>query len=148
MRRDSRLSVALHVLLHMNESSEPFTSERLGEMLEANPVVVRRTLSRLKAAGLLTGAKGHGGGWLLARPLGEVRLSDVYEALETGSPFAIAPRNESPGCLIERAVNRAISGALDDAEKVLRQSFARHTLDAIAKDVRDASRPARRRSAR
>jgi DNA-binding IscR family transcriptional regulator len=135
MRRDSRLSVALHVLLHMGESSEPFTSERIGQMLEANPVVLRRTLARLKAARLVSAAKGHGGGWLLAKPLGKVRLSEVYAALETSSPFAIAPRTESPGCLIERAVNRTISGALDEAERVLLRSFERLTLDAIAKDV-------------
>ena len=120
----------------MNDSSEAFTSERIGQLLEANAVVVRRTLARLKEAGLLTATKGHGGGWLLAKPLEAIRLSDVYAALETSSPFAIAPRNESPGCMIERAVNRAISGALDDAERVLRQSFAKLTLDTIAKDVR------------
>lgn len=138
--------MALHVLLHMSESTEPFTSERIGQMLDANPVVVRRTLARLKDAGLLTATRGHGGGWLLARSLDELRLSDVYAALKTSSPFAISPRSESPGCLIEKAVNRAISGALDDAEQVLHRSFERLTLSAIAKDVRrQAATPGRKR---
>lgn len=144
MRRDSRLSVALHVLLHMNESAEPFTSQRIGEMMEANPVVVRRTLGKLKEAGLLTSTKGHGGGWLLAKPLEQIRLSDIYAALETSSPFAIGPRKESPGCMVEQAVNRAISRSLDDAEAVLRASFAKVTVETLARDVRRQDRKRKR----
>ncbi|QDE88881.1 hypothetical protein BHS06_07785 [Myxococcus xanthus] len=39
MRRDSRLSVALHVLLHMEDMGPGVTSEAMGRLLKANPVV-------------------------------------------------------------------------------------------------------------
>ncbi len=67
MRRDSRLSVALHALLHLGEQGEVITSEALAAMLAANPVVLRRTLTKLREAGIVRAEKGHGGGWSLAR---------------------------------------------------------------------------------
>ncbi|NOJ83810.1 hypothetical protein [Myxococcus xanthus] len=40
MRRDSRLSVAWHVLLHLEDMGPGGTSEAMGRLLKANPVVV------------------------------------------------------------------------------------------------------------
>jgi DNA-binding IscR family transcriptional regulator len=61
MTRDSRLSVALHVLLHMKQMERAATSEELGSMMEVNPVVIRRTLGGLREAGIVVAEKGHGG---------------------------------------------------------------------------------------
>ena len=44
MNTDRRLSTALHALLHMAGSAGPVTSEELGRCMQANPVVVRRTI--------------------------------------------------------------------------------------------------------
>ena len=116
MRQDSRLSVALHVLLHMSEMDQAVSSETLGSMVDANPVVLRRTMAGLRDAGILRSDKGHGGGWSIARDLGSVTLADVYEALGTTHLFGIGHRDPSPRCPIEKAVNRAVGAALDDAE--------------------------------
>jgi DNA-binding IscR family transcriptional regulator len=45
MRRDSRLSGVLHLLLHMAQRGGAMTSEVLALALETNPVVIRRTLA-------------------------------------------------------------------------------------------------------
>jgi DNA-binding IscR family transcriptional regulator len=42
-----------------------------------NPVVFRRTLAGLREAGFVRSEKGHGGGWMLAKPLAKVSLLDV-----------------------------------------------------------------------
>lgn len=124
MKRDSRLSVALHVLLHMEELDEVITSETLGPMMQMNPVVVRRTIGGLREAGIVRSEKGHGGGWSLARPLSQVTLADVYAALGLKAPFSIGPRDEQPRCALERAANRALTGALDEAEALLKARLA------------------------
>src|SRR5262245_23249210 len=80
MRRDSRLSDVLHVLLHMAEHSGPVTSEVLARALTTNPVIVRRVMAGLRERGYVRSEKGHGGGWVLARDLAEITLRDVYEA--------------------------------------------------------------------
>jgi DNA-binding IscR family transcriptional regulator len=82
MNVDSRHSVALHVLLHISEAGRTFTSEELADRLRMNAVVLRRTLSALQRAHILRGAKGHGGGWGLARDLASVSLGRVLDEAE------------------------------------------------------------------
>ena len=62
MRRDSKLSSILHVLLHMAQANRPFTSEELSSFLDTNPVLVRRVLAGLRERGYVGSGKGHGGG--------------------------------------------------------------------------------------
>ena len=52
------------------------------------------------SAGLLSSARGHGGGYLLARPASEVLVGDVLRAAEgSTSPVACAALEEGgPGC--------------------------------------------------
>lgn len=119
MRTDSRLSVALHVLLHMGELGRVVTSDTLGPMMQMNPVVLRRTIAGLRDAGILRSEKGHGGGFGLARALDQVTLGDVYSALGESPPFSIGPRDPKPQCLLEQAVNRALGDALDEAAALL-----------------------------
>lgn len=138
MRRDSRLSVALHVLVHMQELGRAITSDELGSMIEANPVVVRRTMAGLRDAGIVDSVKGHGGGWSLARSLDAVTLGDVYDALGAPGLFSIGPRDESPGCLVEQAVNRALGKALGEAEALVVAQFRSISVADLAADVRRA----------
>ena len=72
MRKDSRLSRALHVLVHLNDADKPVTSETIAEMLSTNPVVVRRMLGLLRDQDYVASTKGHNGGWTLAKPLGSI----------------------------------------------------------------------------
>ena len=120
----------------MEELGETISSETLGPKLEIHPVVLRRTLAGLREAGIVRSEKGHGGGWSLARRLSEVSLGDVYDALGTPTVFNIGPRVESPGCLVEQAVNRALGQALEEAEARLRAQLRGISLADIAADVR------------
>ncbi|MCB9543942.1 MAG: Rrf2 family transcriptional regulator [Myxococcales bacterium] len=132
MKRDSRLSLALHVLLHLADADHPLSSEQLGPMMNVNPVVLRRTLGGLRDAGIVASAKGHGGGWSLSRPLAAITVADVYEALGTPAPFRIGHRQPEPRCLLERAVNRALDDAMSDAEALLIGRLRQLTLQALA----------------
>lgn len=134
MRRDSRLSVTLHLLLHMDQLGGVVTSETLGPMMHTNPVVIRRMMGGLREAGIVRSEKGHGGGWSLARPLEEVTLADVYDALGKPTVFGIGHRVESPGCLVEQAVNHALGGALEEAEALLMKRLRSVTVAEIGTD--------------
>jgi DNA-binding IscR family transcriptional regulator len=137
MNRDSRLSVALHVLLHMSEMPGAVTSEALGPMMKTNPAVIRRTLGGLRNAGIVAAEKGHGGGWMVARDLRSVTLAEIYEALGTTTPFRIGIRDSRPTCPIEQGVNGALGGALREAEAVLMTRLRSATVaDIISKATR------------
>lgn len=137
MRRDSRLSGVLHILLHMAEQGGPVTSEVLSRAMSTNPVVIRRVMAGLRDQGYVRSEKGHGGGWTLARDLSEITLRDVYTALGCPSLLAIGNRTESPGCLVEQAVNAALSQVFHDAEALLLARFGEVTLATLSVDFHD-----------
>jgi DNA-binding IscR family transcriptional regulator len=135
MPTDSRLSRMLHVLIHMDHMDGPVTSDTLAVMLQTNPVVVRRTMSGLKAAGYLSSIRGHGGGWTLARSLDEVTLRDIHAALGSPKVFAIGLSDDNPRCLVEQAVNAAMDDALQEAEQRLLARFGEVTIGSLSRTV-------------
>jgi len=134
MRSDNRLSRMLHVLIHMDRHDGRATSETIAGMLNTNPVVVRRTMAGLRDAGLVRSEKGHGGGWLLGRPLKDITLLDIHTALGEPPVFAIGPSSDQPDCLVEQAVNAALGDALQEAEALLLARFGKITLADLARD--------------
>ena len=131
MNKDTRLSGVLHVLLHLGQVSSPQTSERLAVAMGTNAPVFRRTMAGLREAGYVTSEKGHGGGWMLARPLSEISLLDVYVALGKPGLFAIASRNDQTTCKVEQAVNLALSDTMAKAEDLITARLASTTLESL-----------------
>ncbi|HEX2884943.1 Rrf2 family transcriptional regulator [Vineibacter terrae] len=148
MKRDSRLSGMLHVLLHMAEHRGPVTSQTLAKAMGTNPVVIRRVMAGLREQGYVRSEKGHGGGWTLARDLAEITLRDIYDAIGRPSLLAIGNRTESPDCLVEQAVNAALDTAFQDAQALLLARLGDVTLAMLSADfhVRLAARPAAMRT--
>jgi DNA-binding IscR family transcriptional regulator len=134
MKRDSRLSSMLHILLHMAHAGRQLTSEELARMLQTNPVLVRRTLAGLRERGLVSAEKGHGGGWVVARSLDAITLYDVYEGLGEPELFAIGHRNAQSPCLVEQAVNGALDQTLAEAEALVLARLREVTLAALSED--------------
>lgn len=132
MKRDSRLSSMLHLLLHMAHAGRPLTSEELARMLATNPVLVRRTLAGLRERGFVSSEKGHGGGWVVTRPLDTITLYDVYQALGEPELFAIGHRSAQPQCLVEQAVNGALSQTLAEAQAMVHARLREVSLAALS----------------
>lgn len=137
MKRDSRLSGVLHILLHLAEAEAPVPSEKLALAMQTNAVVVRRVMAGLRDAGLVRSGKGHGGGWSLARDLAQVSLRDVYVALGSPQPFAMGNRSEAPTCLVEQAVNAVLDDTFREAEALLLARMGSVMLAALAEDFHE-----------
>lgn len=136
MKRDGRLSGVLHILLHMGQEGVPVTSEVLAKALDTHPVVIRRTMAGLRDQGYVQSEKGHGGGWTLACDLSKVTLRDVYDALGSPALLAIGNRTETPGCVVEEAVNAALNKSFREAESLLLSHLGGVTLAKLTADVR------------
>lgn len=134
MRRDSKLSSVLHVLLHMAYSDRALTSEELAGYLGTNPVVVRRMLGNLRELGYVDAIKGHGGGWSVTCDLKQVTLYDIYRAVGSPSIFAMGNRVEQPACLVEQAVNAALDSTFREAEALLNARLSGITLADLSVD--------------
>jgi Rrf2 family protein len=136
MKRNSRFSSALHMLVHMAEAGgRALTSEELSSFIHTNPVVVRRSIAGLREAGIVASSRGHGGGWQLGRAPDRIWLAEISAALgETLLPFSTEP--ESPGCLVEQAVIAALEDFRTEAERLLAEKLGRITLADLAADFR------------
>lgn len=134
MKTDNRLSLVLHALLHMAEQDTPMTSDALGVCLDANPVVVRRTMGLLREAGFVRAGRGHAGGWSLAVDLASLNLRKLYEALGAPGVFAIGNRSDAPECLVEQAVNAVMGDAFAEAEALLLRRFGEVSLADLQQD--------------
>ena len=134
MRKDSRLSRMLHILIHMDHMEEAATSDHIATMLNTNPVVVRRTMGCLREHNYVTSLKGHGGGWRLNVALEDITLLAIHTALGESSVFTIGLSDEHTQCLIEQAVNRELASALEASEALLLKRFGDINLAMLAKD--------------
>ncbi|MCV3273876.1 Rrf2 family transcriptional regulator [Roseobacter sinensis] len=120
MKRNSRLSLALHTLSHMaGEPGRVRTSADIADHAGTNPVVVRRVLGKLREAGLLTSEKGHAGGWQLAKAADSITLADVYLALDERLVAGSGGDAESSHCSVETGLQSRVAEVLDDIEESL-----------------------------
>ncbi len=139
MRKDSRLSRVLHVLVHLHAFEHPVTSDTIAKMLGTNPVVVRRTMALLRKQGYVESIKGHNGGWSLARSLNDITLLDIHRALGENSVFTIGLTDEHTDCPIERAVNQELQDVMGEAEALLLKRFGEVTLAQLSLEFKGRS---------
>ena len=104
LRISDAASLAMHatVLLAANPGKEVST-RRIALELNASEAHLSKVLQRLAKAGLVTSTRGPKGGFTLQKEADEVRLLDVYEAIE-GS---LVPNNcllGAPICDGERCI--------------------------------------------
>lgn len=141
MKRNSRLSLALHTLGHMaGDPDKTQTSADIADHAGTNPVVVRRVLGKLREAGLLTSEKGHAGGWRLARPACDITLADVYLALDERL-IAAGGDMDTPDCRVEHVLQKKVASVMADIERNLIERLARTTIDKVREPEQDAPIP-------
>ena len=80
MQISSRFTVALHIFTCVDTFKDDYkvTSDFLAGSINTNPVIIRKILTQLKNAGLITVARGTGG-ITVNRPLSEITFYDVYQ---------------------------------------------------------------------
>lgn len=128
MKRDSKLSLALHILGHMGaQPADVVQSETLAAFHSTHPVVVRRTLGMLREAGIVASTRGHAGGWKLVKDPASVTVADVYRALGESLDQGKGPENP-PTCAIERALHGAWDQAVVAAEAALLERLSKVSL--------------------
>ena len=82
MQISSRFTMAIHMFACIDTFNEmKMTSDFMAGSIGTNPVIIRKLLGQLKAAGLVEVARGTGG-VTITKPLDEITFLDVYKALE------------------------------------------------------------------
>jgi Rrf2 family protein len=139
MAGNSQLTVAAHALawieLNRRIGDRTATSEGVAGSVNTNPVVIRRLLGRMRDAGLVHSRRGTDAGWVLARPLEDITLRDVYEAIEPPPLFAMHRSEPNLGCPVGSGIQPAMRPVYDRVEQAVRTELARITLADVLRDV-------------
>ena len=122
MQISSRFTVALHIFACVETFKDDckVTSDFLASSINTNPVIIRKILSQLKNAGLITVARGTGG-ITPTRPITEITFYDVYQAIEPVENGDLFHFHEAPNP--DCPVGRNIHSLLDDKLKAIQDAM-------------------------
>ena len=139
MKITSRSTVAVHTLLviHYFEGKEKTTSEFIAASVNVNPVVIRRTLLSLKAAGMVE-VKAGSGGASIAKDLKGITLFDVYRAVDSvdGDIFHFH-ENPNPACAVGKNIHAVLDTHLADAQRALENELKKVTLYDLTQELQE-----------
>lgn len=133
MKISSRFTVAVHILsLITLDRSVVCTSEWIAESVNTNPVVIRRVMGKLKKAGIIDIRRGLGGA-TLKKPLQELTLLDVYQAVEvveTGELFQMH-ENPNPDCPVGANIQGVLELILFRAQEAMETVLKEITMEEL-----------------
>ena len=132
MQISSRFTIALHIFTCVETFKNDYkiTSDFLAGSINTNPVIIRKILTQLKNAGLITVARGTGG-ISPTRPLKEISFYDVYQAIEpveNGDLFNFHS-SPNPQCPVGKNINALLDGKLKAIQLAMENEMKKYTLD-------------------
>ena len=137
MKITSRFTVAVHTLLviYNFSATTKVTSDFIAASVQVNPVVIRRTLLSLKAAGMVD-VKAGSGGASIVKDMGDITLYDVYKAVDSmdGDMFHFH-ENPNPACPVGRNIHAVLDSHLADAQAAMENELKKVTLLDLTKDL-------------
>lgn len=139
MQISSRFTLAVHIFACIDTFQEDckVTSDFLASSTNVNPVIVRRILGQLKAAGLVEVARGSGGA-SIPKPLYEISFLDIYRAVECVDNGELFHFHENPNtaCPVGRNIHAVLDDKLLRVQKAMEDELASITLEDVIQDTK------------
>ena len=122
MKIASRFTVAVHTLLviHTFGKEQKTTSDFIAASVQVNPVIIRRTLLSLKAAGMIE-VKAGSGGATIVRDLKDITLY-FHE-------------NPNPACPVGKNIHAVLDTHLADAQAAMENELKKVTLLDLTREL-------------
>ena len=139
MQISSRFTIATHMLIiiALEGKKTKVTSDFLAASVGVNPVIIRKTLSQLKNAELISVARGTGGTKII-KDLNEITHLDVYQAVEclgkTGQLFSFH-ENPNPSCPIGSNIHAVLDQKLLDIQEAMENQLRQTSLAQVVADA-------------
>ena len=132
---------ATHVMtmlaLARRAGDEPVPAPAFAFSIGTNPVVIRRLVGELRDAGLVSAARGSGGGVRLARDAADVTLADIAAAVQADEVglARYAPGCPSDDCSVAPHIAAEVAVRAAEAEAAMRAQLAAVTLESLVSHV-------------
>ncbi len=138
MQISSRFTIAVHILTAIDTFKNDFkiTSDFLASSINVNPVIIRKTMQQLKGAGLIEVKRGTGG-MNISRPLSEISLLDIFNAVEPleNDQLFHFHENPNPQCPVGRNIHYGLDDKLASVQKAMETELKNITLEDVVKDT-------------
>lgn len=138
MQISSRFTLAVHLFACIDTFQEDYkiTSDFVANSTNVNPVIIRKLLQQLKAAGLLQVARGTGG-MTVTRPLEKITFLDIYRAVECVEDGELFHFHENPNqnCPVGRNIHHILDDKLRRVQEAMEQELAKITLADVKRDT-------------
>ena len=137
MQISSRFTMAIHMFACIDTFSDmKMTSDFMAGSIGTNPVIVRKLLGQLKAAGLVEVARGTGG-VTITKPLKEITFLDVYKAVECAPDEELFHFHENPNqeCPVGRNIHHVLDDKLAQVQKAMDDELSKITLEGVKNDI-------------
>lgn len=143
MQISSRFTIAIHIFscIETFGKSNKITSDFLAGSINVNPVIIRKILSQLKAAGLVSVQRGSGGA-SFAKASEQITLYDIYRAVECIDHGKLFHFHENPNlkCPVGRNIHRILDDILRQVQEAMENELKKFSLADITRDVRECMR--------
>lgn len=138
MQISSRFTLAVHIFACIDTFKDDYkvTSDFLAGSTNVNPVIIRKILIQLKAAGLVKVARGTGGA-TISRPLDEITFLDIYKAVECVGNGELFHFHENPNtdCPVGRNIHVILDDKLQRVQGAMERELASITLEEVKRDT-------------
>lgn len=138
MQISSRFTIALHIFacIYTFEKDHKITSDFLANSVNVNPVIIRKLLTQLKGAGLVSVQRGSGG-TSMAKPPEEITFLDIYravECVEQGELFHFHP-NPNQDCPVGRNIHNVLDAKLRQIQDAMEREMEKITVADVIRDT-------------
>lgn len=127
----------MHILAYLAfRQGAAVPSAEIAGSVSTNPVVIRRLLSALVKARLVSAQKGANGGFALASTPTNISLLDVYRAVEPIPNHGLRTFTPNQKCPVGAKIESILHGVFFKAQAGMETALARFTLAAIDQELR------------
>ena len=138
MQISSRFTLAVHIFTCIDTFQNEYkvTSDFIASSTNVNPVIIRKILLRLKAAGLVQVARGTGG-TTITRPLSEITFLDIYRAVECVEDNKLFHFHENPNpqCPVGKNIHNILDDTLQRVQDAMERELQAITLEDVKEDL-------------
>ena len=139
MQISSRFTLAIHIFACIDtfKSDYKVTSDFLAGSTNVNPVIIRKILGQLKAAGLVEVVRGSGGAFI-TKPLDKISFLDIYYAVECVENGELFHFHENPNvnCPVGTNIHVVLDDKLLRVQTAMEKELASITLKDVIQDTK------------
>ncbi|SHK93234.1 transcriptional regulator, BadM/Rrf2 family [Chryseobacterium polytrichastri] len=117
---NTRFATAIHIMTLLAKSPQEWlTSEWMAGSININPAVVRKEISVLREAGLITSRKGKEGGSQLSKGADSITISEIYSAVKNSEVLGKKNNNPNPVCSVGREINNHLNDLFVETDQLV-----------------------------